>query len=123
MAKRTLKQAVKINSIIMIVVAIILFIGGIVCIIQMNNTLSEVEDVSSTSASTFRDELVEKCTEGQNNNSGLCDVVVDQIVWSEAEKQGQEAIMYAILGELAVILGIGMLLACFMYRNHALAEK
>lgn len=117
---RTLKKAVKTNSIIMATIAVILLIVGAFLAIQ---TVKSLDSLYGENFTTLKEDLVERCNDGQSVNSGACDVLAEGVALSNISEDRMAAHTYAIMSEFAIILGLGTLIACFMYRNHALAEK
>ena len=117
---KTLKQAVKTNSIIMVVIAIILLIVGAVCSVQ---AMKAIDNIGEGEPYTLKEEKLTECKGDQESNSGLCEMIFENSVSIADNKSEFESVTYGFLAEVAIILGLGTLIACFMYRNHALAEK
>ena len=117
---KTLKQAVKTNSIIMVVIAIILLIVGAVCSVQ---AMKAIDNIGEGEPYTLKEEKLAECKGDQESNSGLCEMIFENSVSIADNKSEFESVTYGFLAEVAIILGLGTLIACFMYRNHVLAEK
>ena len=74
---KTLKQAVKTNSIIMVVIAIILLIVGAVCSVQ---AMKAIDNIGEGEPYTLKEEKLAECKGDQESNSGLCEMIFENSV-------------------------------------------